>query len=368
MDIFALVMWPIKFAIEVVLVSWHWVFTQLGLPADGGVGWVLSVVGLVVVVRSAMIPLMVRQIKSQRMMMELAPELKKLQAKYKGKTDRYSREQMSREQMELYKNRGTSPFASCLPLLVQMPIFFGLYTVLNEAGKGLAGVGLLSETMAKGFANATLFGARLSDTLSAQFSSADPNVAVIIVATILVALMVGSQFFTQLQIMGKNISPETKASPMFKQQRMVLYFLPFVMVFSGVAFPLGVVFYWFVSNFWTMVQQYVVIRNMPNPGSDADIARIERLRRKGKLVEPEAIAAEVSAAPVSRQRQQPVSKKRKASATKPANAAGKPSTSQSKTGASAAKPAASPNKPTGSGSTQNSAQGGSGQNPKKKGK
>lgn len=313
MDIVGLVMWPIKFLIEVVLVSWHWLFTELGIPSTSGVGWVLSIVGLVVVVRSAMIPLMVRQIKSQRIMMELAPELKRLQAKYKGKTDRYSREQMSREQMDLYKNRGTSPFASCLPLLVQMPIFFGLYTVLNEAGKGVAGIGLLTEDMAKGFANATLFGARLSDTLSGQFSAPDPNVSVIVVAIILVTLMVGSQFYTQLQIMGKNISPETKASPMFRQQRMLMYFLPFVMVFSGVAFPLGVVFYWFVSNFWTMVQQYIVIRQMPNPGSDADLARIERLRRKGLLVEGEELPAEIedTSANKSRQRQQPVGKKRK---------------------------------------------------------
>lgn len=310
MDLVGLLMWPIKFVIELILVSWHWLFTAVGIPGTSGFGWVLSVVGLVVVVRSAMIPLMVRQIKAQRVMMELAPEIKRLQQKYKGKTDRYSREQMSREQMDLYKNKGTSPFASCLPMLVQMPIFFGLYTVLSEAGKGVAGVGVLSEEMAKGFASATLFGAKLSDTLSAQFSAADPNVSVIIVAIILVVLMVGSQFYTQLQIMGKNVSPETKASPMFRQQRMLMYFLPLAMVFSGVAFPLGVVFYWFVSNFWTMVQQFVVIRNMPNPGSDADIARLERLRRKGKLVEPEAIVEAEALPGKSGQRQQPTSKNR----------------------------------------------------------
>lgn len=313
-DIFGLIMWPIKFLIELVLVSWHWLFTAIGFDSASGIAWVLSVVGLVVVVRSALIPLMVRQIKAQRVMLELAPELKKLQAKYKGKTDRYSREQMSREQMELYRKRGTSPFSSCLPILVQMPIFFGLYTVLSEAGKGAAGVGLLSAETAKEFAAATIFGAKLSDTLSAQFSSPDPNTSVIVLAIILVTLMVGSQFFTQLQIMGKNVSPETKASPMFRQQRALLYVLPFAMVFSGVAFPLGLVFYWFVSNFWTMVQQFIVIRNMPTPGSEADIARRERLRRKGLLVEEDQAAKELAEQAAieakAGQRQQPVSKKR----------------------------------------------------------
>ena len=80
------------------------------------------------------------------------------------------------------------------------------------------------------------------------------------------------------------MSPETKASPQFKQQRILLYLLPFVFVFSGVAFPLGVMFYWLTSNIWTMVQQFLVIRNMPTPGSEAAKAREARLARKGKLV------------------------------------------------------------------------------------
>ena len=311
MDIFGLIMWPFKIVIEAILVAWHWLFSVVGIPAESGIGWILSIVGLVVVVRSAMIPLMVKQIKSQRIMMEISPELKRLQEKYKGKTDRFSREQMAREQMELYSKRGTSPFSSCLPILVQMPVFFGLFTVLNEAGKGQAGVGLLTEELAKGFANAKLIGAPLSETLSGQFNVADPNWAVVVMAAVLVALLVSTQFYTQLQIMGRNVSPETKASPMFKQQRMLLYVLPFMMVFSGVAFPLGLVFYWFVSNLWTMVQQFIVIRNMPNPGSEADLARIERLRRKGILVEDEKTASgELEDAPKRGQRQQPTRKNR----------------------------------------------------------
>ena len=93
----------------------------------------LSIVGLVLVVRAALIPIFVRQIKSQRKMLEVAPQLKKIQDKYKGKKDQFSREAMQRETMELYKKAGTNPFSSCLPLLIQMPIFFSLFSVLNEA-------------------------------------------------------------------------------------------------------------------------------------------------------------------------------------------------------------------------------------------
>ena len=87
--------------------------------------------GWCLVVRSALIPLFVKQIKSQRKMMEIAPELRKVQEKYKGKKDQLSREAMSRETMALYKKHGTNPASSCLPLLVQMPVFFALFSVLN---------------------------------------------------------------------------------------------------------------------------------------------------------------------------------------------------------------------------------------------
>ena len=130
-DLIGIILWPLKWAVELVLVAWHWLFTAMGLPAAAGITWVLAIVGLVLVVRSALIPLFVRQIKSQRKMMEIAPELRKVQEKYKGKKDQLSREAMSRETMALYKKHGTNPASSCLPLLVQMPVFFALFSVLN---------------------------------------------------------------------------------------------------------------------------------------------------------------------------------------------------------------------------------------------
>ncbi len=99
---------------------------------------------------------------------------------------------------------------------------------------------------------------------------------------------------------------------MFKQQRILLYILPLVFVFSGVAFPLGVMFYWLTSNLWTMGQQFLVIRNMPTPGSEAAKAREARLAKKGKL-EPTKGAPEIESIPEppkTTQRQQPVSKNR----------------------------------------------------------
>jgi len=309
LSFFGTLLTPIKWVIEAILVAFHTGLTAIGLDPAAGITWVLSIVGLVLVVRAALIPIFVRQIKSQRRMLEVAPQLKKIQDKYKGKKDQFSREAMSRETMELYKKTGTNPLSSCLPLLLQMPIFFGLFSVLNDAQHNKAGVGLLNETLSAQFANAEILGA----PLRLSISTAGGNTTVIVIAVIMVILMTGSQFITQLQIMSKNQSAEMKASPMYRQQRVLLYLLPLVFAFSGFTFPLGVMTYWLVSNFWTMGQQFLVIRNMPTPGSEAALAREARLakrnQRKG-IVEETPEGSLMVEEPKKPQRQQPVGKNR----------------------------------------------------------
>jgi len=317
-DIFGTILWPIKWVVEAILVAFHTALTAVGLDPDAGLTWVLSIVGLVLVIRALLIPIFVRQIRSQRRMMEVAPQLKKIQDKYKGKKDQFSREAMSRETMEMYKKTGTNPLSSCLPLLIQMPIFFSLFSVLSHAqnhannvknGIETAGVGLLNDQLSKSFGDASLFDIA---PLHLAISTADGNVAVIVIAVVMVILMTASQFITQLQIMSKNQSKEMKESPMYRQQRILLYLLPLVFAFSGFAFPLGVMFYWLTSNAWTMVQQFLVIRNMPTPGSEAAAAREARLARRAQrrgitIVEDEKPEIEE---PKKVQRVQPVSKSR----------------------------------------------------------
>lgn len=321
MDPISIILWPLKWAVELILVAFHWLLTAVGLPFDAGVTWVLSIVGLVIVVRAALIPVFVRQIRSQRKMLEVAPHLKKIQDKYKGKRDQFSREAMSRETMELYKRTGTNPLSSCLPLLLQMPIFFALFSVLNDAQYGKAGVGPLNTELAQSFGDAEFLGAPLHSSFASQWGlmvAGEPySISVMVIAAIMVVLMTASQFITQLQIVSKNMSPETKASPMFRQQRILLYLLPLVFAFSGVAFPLGVMFYWLTTNIWTMVQQFIVIRNMPTPGSEAAKAREERLARKGKLLATDGDVIVVEEPRKPAQRQQPVSKTRAKKQTGP---------------------------------------------------
>ena len=295
------ILFPIKWAIEAILVFWHALFSALGLPTAAGITWILSIIGLVVVVRSAMIPVFVRQIKSQRNMLVMQPELVALQKKYKGKTDPESRQKFAAEQMELYKKYKANPLSSCLPLLLQMPIFVGLFVVLNESQKSHPGVGLLSETLASSFAKANFLGAELS----ANFNGND-NAK--IMAAVMIILMTASQFITQRQIMSKNQNPAAMNSQYAQTQKIMLYVFPLIFAVSSFAFPLGVMWYWLASNFWTMGQQFVVIRNMPTPGSEAHAAREARLAKKGKPLT--ATQIEQLPEPTKQQRTQPVSKTR----------------------------------------------------------
>ncbi|KAM9862160.1 membrane protein insertase YidC [Leucobacter sp. BZR 635] len=307
MNFFETILWPLRWLVEVVLVLWHQLFTAMGMNAASGLTWVLSIIGLVIVVRSALIPVTVRQIKSQRRMMDIQPEMKKIQTKYKGKNDQFSREAMSRETMALYKKHGTNPFSSCLPILIQMPVFFSLFYVLRKASENTEGIGLMDRELTDSFNAASIFGAPLKMNFTQGWES--QNWVVVGLLGAIVILMISSQFFTQLQIMSKNVSDETKASPMYRQQKIMLYIIPFAFLFSGVTFPLALNIYWMTSNIWTMAQQGIVINTMPNPGSDAWRARQERLRAKGKLTD-DAPEGPASPALPQGQRQQPVSAKR----------------------------------------------------------
>ncbi len=303
MDIFAAILWPFRWVIEAILITFHNVFTTFGIQPDSGVSWVASIVGLVLVVRAALIPLFVKQIRSQRAMYVLQPDLQKIQKKYKGKSDRDSREKMAKEQMALYKKHGSSPFASCLPLIAQMPVFFSLFITLQDAQAKKPGVGLLTQDLSDSFARAKFLGASLSETFLTATS-----ISVQIIAAVMIVLMTGSQFITQKQIMAKNMNPETQNSQFAQTQKIMLYAFPVIFLISGISFPLGVLIYWLVSNFWTMGQQYVVIKRMPTPGSIAFNEREAKLIKKGKLTK-EAPVEEVEESKPT-QRVQPVSKAR----------------------------------------------------------
>ena len=317
MDFFQSLVYPFEWIVSWILVGWHSLFSAIGIPPASGLAWVLSIIGLVVVMRAAMIPLFVRQIHASRRMQLIQPEMQKIQAKYKGKSDPESRQAMTQETMDLYKRTGTNPFSSCLPILLQSPFFFGLFRVLNGL-QGMADgtketIGPITRKLAAQAEQSTLFGAQLSD----KFVGSE-TLTVKIVTIVLIILMSVSTFTTQRQLMMKNMPASALDNPFAKQQKMLLYLMPIFFAISGVNFPIGVLLYWLTTNVWSMCQQFYVIRRMPAPGSPAEKAMQERRAKRGKPVEEFTVkgldkAPEESEAPkpTSGQRQQPSRKKKK---------------------------------------------------------
>ncbi len=256
------------------LVSWiiltlHTGFDKIGMSPSWS--WCLAIVGLVVMIRIALIPLFVKQIRSMRAMQQLQPEIKKIQQRYKG-----DRERTSQELMKLYKHHNTNPLASCLPVLAQAPFFFALFQVLNQIAKGKE-IGVLGQGDVDNARQAFFFTAPLHEKfLGAELTS------VKVVALLMIIAMSASQFYTQRQLMTKNMSAASmEASPFMQQQKIMMYLFPILFGVFGINFPVGVLLYWLVSNLWSMGQQMFVIRRMPAIGSPAYDAMVKRREGKG---------------------------------------------------------------------------------------
>ncbi|QOR70756.1 membrane protein insertase YidC [Ruania alkalisoli] len=285
MDFFDTVLWPLMVAVAWIMVRAHDVLTFIGMDPAGGWTWLLSIVALVIVIRILLIPLFVRQIKASRGMQLVQPEIQKLQKKYKGKTDPASRQAMQQEMMAIYREAGTSPFASCLPILAQMPIFFSLYRVLISLSTLATGnyeradsIGPLTQALAQQAEGSEIFGASLSST----FMDDGATWSVRLVTAVLILLMSATTLFTQRQLTMKNMPASALDNPMARQQRMLMYIFPLIFIFVGVNFPIGVLIYWSTSNLWTMGQQFFVIRNSPAPGSEAEKKYLERKAKRAK--------------------------------------------------------------------------------------
>ncbi|MCL3992922.1 membrane protein insertase YidC [Streptomyces lavenduligriseus] len=270
-SLFSFITWPVSW----VIVQFHKVYGAIFGP-DTGWAWGLSIVSLVILIRICLIPLFVKQIKATRAMQTLQPEMKKIQERYKN-----DRQRQSEEMMKLYKESGTNPLSSCLPILAQSPFFFALYHVLAGIASGKK-IGVIDADLLESARNAHIFGA----PLAAKFFSSDSQVSALhasltdvrIVTAIMIVLMSASQFYTQRQLMTKNVDTTVK-TPFMQQQKMLMYVFPIMFAVLGVNFPVGVLIYWLTTNVWTMGQQMYVIHNNPTPGSKAQAAYLERLTK-----------------------------------------------------------------------------------------
>ena len=293
---------PLYYAVSFVIKAIHSLLSPI-FGASSGVSWSLAIVGLVVLIRIILIPLFVKQIKSQRALQVLQPKMKELQKKHKD-----DRAKQSEELMKLYKEHNTNPLASCFPILAQGPIFFALFRVLNGIGKNPPHpYGVLTLADVKNAASAHFFGAPISATfLGSSVTS------VKIVTIILIILMSATTFTTQRQLMMKGMPASSlENNPMVQQQKILLYVFPLIFAVSGVNFPVGVLIYWLTTNIWTMGQQLYVIRRNPTPGSPAFEEWERRQSAKNAQTTPPIAIEEIDEGQLPGQRKQPKRKKRK---------------------------------------------------------
>ena len=323
------ILWPLKVAVAWVMVRIHDVLVLIGMGKGPGTAWVLSIVGLTILMRLLIMPLFVRQIRASRGMQLMQPELKAIQDKYKGKKDQASRQRMQEEMMALYRKHGTNPFSSCFPILLQMPVFFALFRVLanlQSVAESHASIGPLTWELAEDVQKSTVFGA----SLSSSFMNA-PDSATKIVTVVMIVMMSVTQWYTMAQLSTKNMpeSAKTSDNPMMRSQKIMMTVMPIFFAFTGIQFQIGVLVYWVTTNLWTMGQQFFTIRNMPAPGSEAEKkyrARINAKRaRRGQPSLEEEEAAQRAAEAAERgqtggQRVQPVRKSRQRRAPSAASA------------------------------------------------
>ena len=262
-----------------ILVQFHQLLSTFMDPASGWT-WALSIVGLVIVIRIVLIPLFVKQIKSQRNLQLIQPQMKEIQKKYAG-----DREKQSQEMMKLYKETGTNPLSSCLPILLQAPIFFALFSVLQGIAMSVP-EGVFTWTQYEGLLaqahDASIFGAPLYGTFMGAdevFKDGFTPINTKVLAFILIIAMTTTTFLTQRQMIVKNTAAD---NPIVRQQKILLYVFPLVFAIGGINFPIGVLIYWFTTNLWSMGQQFWVIRNNPQPGTPAFDAHEARKAQRAK--------------------------------------------------------------------------------------
>lgn len=311
----------VYYAISAILWFWHKVFSFV-LSPDSGITWGLSIIFLVFTIRILLVKPMANQLRSARVMQEMQPRMRELQTKYAK-----DRQTLALEMRKLQKEYGVNPLASCLPMLVQLPIFIGLFHVLrsfNRTGTGFGQLGMsIEETrntpnyffdvdQVQSFLDARLFGAPLSGYISMDESifrafSADGSVdfsrmnIIIVVVPLMIASAVMMHFTARMSMSRtkkrqaatpQKKSQDPRAQQMQMQmdmmQRMMLWVMPVLYLLGGYMWQVGLALYMFANNSWSILQQYFLYEKMD---------REEEAERQSKLEAKRTTAPKVGVRP-----------------------------------------------------------------------
>jgi len=264
-----------------------WVLTRLhGILAvpfgyNSGWSWALAIIVLVVLMRLILVPLFVKQMHSQRKMAALAPQVAALRKKYKN-----DKQTMNQEVMKLYQENGANPLAGCLPLVVQLPVFFALFNVLRAVAEGQIKYGL-TEREVYSAQHAHILWATIADRIVTSpvppwHLAPGVPVSAMIEIGVVVLISATTTFLTVRQSVKRGIGQvgQDPNNPMANSQKYMMYIAP-LFALSGLYWQFGLVMYWVTTNLWTLGQQYVLFRNFAPITAGADAASATAPATKG---------------------------------------------------------------------------------------
>jgi YidC/Oxa1 family membrane protein insertase len=232
------------------------------LGTSSGWTWALSIVILVVLMRLIMVPLFIKQMHTTRAMSALAPEMAALRKKYKN-----DKQTLQQETMKLYQQAGVNPLMGCLPVVLQLPMFFALFSVLKAIAEwkpGQAPKYGLTLQMVESARQAKILGVTVADKfLFTDGVNVPLHAKIVILITVLVSMT--TTYLTVRQSMKRGMMPAaTPDNPMGQSQKYMAYIMP-LFALSGLYWQFGLVLYWVTTNLWTLGQQYVLFRIYPQP-------------------------------------------------------------------------------------------------------
>ncbi|MEU4320728.1 membrane protein insertase YidC [Nocardia fluminea] len=279
-----IIYWPVS----AILWFWHKAFGFVFGP-DSGLTWALAIVFLVFTLRLVLYKPFVKQVRTTKQMQELQPQIKELQKKYKN-----DRETMAKEMQKLQKEHGFNPLMGCLPVLVQVPVFLGLFHVLrsfNRTGHGWGQLGLTPEqnantanyifsaTDVQSFLSARIFGAPIAAFITAPASEMQAfaewggtptklNIAMVAVPLMIIAGL-ATHFNARASV--KRQTPEAAANPQAAiMNKLSLWVFPLGVMVGGPFLMIGILIYWVANNIWTYGQQHLVFGRMDQEAKEKE--------------------------------------------------------------------------------------------------
>jgi YidC/Oxa1 family membrane protein insertase len=256
---------PLNYLYEAV----GWVFTHIydvlkpALGPTSGWTWFFSIVILVVLMRLIMVPLFIKQMHTTRAMSSLQPQMAALRKKYKN-----DKQTLNQETMKLYQEAGVNPLMGCLPFVLQLPLFFGLFNVLRAIAAGTPKYGL-PPSMVHAGQHAKILGASIADKVLFTHGLNVPlHAKLVIIGAVVISM--ATTFLTIRQSMKRGMMPAaTPDNPMASSQKYMTYIMPFFAL-TGLYWPFGLVLYWVTTNVWTLGQQWILGRRYPYTPPAAD--------------------------------------------------------------------------------------------------